>query len=218
MNRGVLCASPKHTIAQSLWNGQAILGTDSSVHDNIATYSWVLSTTNKTIGPDVKGGGFLPPSAVHTGHYPTEPIMESINLAFNSQLRIGWDQFFRGHISSAWKHTICLYYTDRKPGVSFTPDCWTRTTIDAIWKFAMTLWRHRCTTYHGENSVLTKEQCQKETLTSATMIYNDTICCPSDRLILHQAKITEILNWTKQYLDTYLAIAEVICKWNIKPR
>ena len=73
MNRGVLRASPKHTIAQSLWNGQAILGTDGSVNDNIATYSWVLSTTNEIIGPDVKGGGFLPSSAEHADHYSKRP-------------------------------------------------------------------------------------------------------------------------------------------------
>jgi hypothetical protein len=94
-----------------------------------------------------------------------------------------------------------------------------RTTIDAIWKFAMTLWRHCCTTYHGDNGALTKEQRQKAMATTTTTIYNDTIgnVRPSDGLILHQAKITKILHWTKQHLDAYLATAEVICKWNIKP-
>jgi hypothetical protein len=112
-----------------------------------------------------------------------------------------------------------LYYTDRQPGVSFTPDHWMRTTIDAIWKFAMTLWRHCCTTYHGDNGALTKEQRQKAMATTTTTIYNDTIgnVRPSDGLILHQAKITKILHWTKQHLDAYLATAEVICKWNIEP-
>jgi hypothetical protein len=150
---------------------------------------------------------------------PTEPIMESITQAFNSQRRIGWDPFFRGRISRAWSHTIRLYYIDRKPGVSFTPDRWMRTTIDAIWKFAMTLWRHRCTTYHGENGALTKEQHRKDTTTTAKTIYNDTIgnIRPSDGLILHKAKISEILTWTKQHLDAYLATAEVICEWNIEP-
>ena len=150
---------------------------------------------------------------------PTEPIMDSITMAFNSQRRIGWDQFFRGRISSAWKNAIRHYYNARKPGDSFTPDRWMRTTIDGIWKFAMTLWRQRCATYHGENSVLTLEKRRKEAATNATTIYNETIgnVCPSDGLILHQAKINEILNWTKQHLDAYLATAEVICEWNIEP-
>jgi hypothetical protein len=69
MNCGVQCTSPKHVIAQSIWNGLAILGTDRSVCDDMATYSWVLSTTNDDIQPDIKGGGFLPPSAEYTTHY-----------------------------------------------------------------------------------------------------------------------------------------------------
>jgi hypothetical protein len=150
---------------------------------------------------------------------PTEPIMDSITTAFNSQRRIGWDQFFRGRISRAWKDAIRHYYHDRKPGDSFTPDHWMRTTIAGIWKFAMTLWRQRCATYHGEKSALTLEKRRKAAATDATTIYNETIgnVCPSDGIILHRAKINEILNWTKQHLDAYLATAEVICEWNIEP-
>jgi hypothetical protein len=53
----------------------------------------------------------------------------------------------------------------------------------------------------------------------ATSIYQATIenILPSDSLILHRAKITEILNWTKQHLDAYLATAEVICEQNVEP-
>jgi hypothetical protein len=94
-----------------------------------------------------------------------------------------------------------------------------RTTIDAIWKLAMTLWRYRCTTYHSTQGVITKEQQRKRTAMEATSIYQATIgnILPSDSLILHRAKITEILNWTKQHLDAYLATAEVICEQNVEP-
>ena len=33
---------------------------------------------------------------------------------------------------------------------------------------------------------------------------------PMDSIVLHQAHIAEILNWTKEHLDAYLASAEVI--------
>ena len=42
--------------------------TDGSVKDDIATYSWILSTTNDNIGPDIKGSGLLPPSALYAHH------------------------------------------------------------------------------------------------------------------------------------------------------
>jgi hypothetical protein len=94
-----------------------------------------------------------------------------------------------------------------------------RTTINAIWTLAMTLWRQRCTTYHGENGTRTKEQRRKATAIKATTVYQATIgnILPSDSLILHHAKVTEILNWTKQHLDAYLATAEVICEQNVEP-
>ena len=51
------------------------------------------------------------------------------------------------------------------------------------------------------------------------MVYHATIgtVLPSDSLILHRAKVTEILNWTKQHLDAYLATVEVICEQNVEP-
>jgi hypothetical protein len=83
----------------------------------------------------------------------------------------------------------------------------------------MTLWCQRCATYHGENSAITLERRRKEAVTNATTVYNETIgnVLPLDSLILHKAKINEILNWTKQHLDAYLATAAVICEWNIEP-
>jgi hypothetical protein len=38
---------------------------------------------------------------------------------------------------------------------------------------------------------------------------------PLDSLILHHAKVSEILNWTKQHLDASLAMVEVVCEWNL---
>ena len=150
---------------------------------------------------------------------PEEPIMTDIKRAFDSQCKIGWDQFFRGRVAKDWKTAIRTYYRERRPGDSFTPDQWMRTTIDALWKFAMTLWRQRNTSYHGEKSALTMEKQRKETAAKATEVYQATIghIKPSDSVMLHRAKVTEILNWTKQHLDAYLATAEVICEQNVEP-
>ena len=41
---------------------------------------------------------------------PTEPIMNAITIAFNSQKHIGWDQFFCRQISLDWKQAISIYY------------------------------------------------------------------------------------------------------------
>jgi hypothetical protein len=88
-----------------------------------------------------------------------------------------------------------------------------RTTIDALWTISLTLWRQRNAALHGPDSALTLERCRKEA------VYHDTLgnISPSDSIILHRARITDILNWTKQHLDAYLATAEVVCEQNKEP-
>ena len=63
MHHGTHCHTPLPITTQAIWDGQAILATDGLVKQNIATYAWIISTTNNTIGQDVTGGGLLPPSA-----------------------------------------------------------------------------------------------------------------------------------------------------------
>ena len=60
MNRGIITNTPLAIIAQAIWDGHAIMGTDGSVTEDLATYSWIIFTTNYDINADVKGGGFFP--------------------------------------------------------------------------------------------------------------------------------------------------------------
>jgi hypothetical protein len=68
MNRGATHNAPLAILAQAIWDGHAILGTDGSVRDDTATYAWVLST-NVDVTADAKGGGVLPPTATYASHY-----------------------------------------------------------------------------------------------------------------------------------------------------
>ena len=145
--------------------------------------------------------------------------MMVITKAFQSQTRIGWDQFLRGRLTNEWSLAIATYYHERQPGQSFTPEHWMQTTITAIWEFSLTLWRRRCETYHGIKGVNTLECKRKETALQAQAVYNDTIGSnhPMTNLILHRQGLQSMLNWTKQHLDAYLATAEVLCEWNVEP-
>jgi hypothetical protein len=68
MNRGLYTTTPHATIMQSIWDGLAIMGTNGSICQGIATYSWIISTTNDEVEQDVKGGGYLPPPAQYATH------------------------------------------------------------------------------------------------------------------------------------------------------
>jgi hypothetical protein len=50
----------KENIARSLWEGNVIMGTDGSVKNSKATYSYVISMSNTNVNTNIKGGGFLP--------------------------------------------------------------------------------------------------------------------------------------------------------------
>jgi hypothetical protein len=51
-----------------------------------------------------------------------------------------------------------------------------------------------------------------KTATEAMAVYQATLgnVCPMDSVVLHHSRIEEILNWTKENLDAYLASADVI--------
>ena len=53
---------------------------------------------------------------------------------------------------------------------------------------------------------------RKETATEAVTVYQAIIgnVSETDRVVLHHARIDEILKWTKEHLDAYLASADVI--------
>jgi hypothetical protein len=56
------------------------------------------------------------------------------------------------------------------------------------------------------------EQRRKETATEAVAVYQLTIgkVSQTDSIVLHHARIEEILKWTKEDLDAYLATADAI--------
>ena len=83
-----------------------------------------------------------------------------------------------------------------------------RTTIDAIWTFAMTLWCQCCASYHSVNGINTLKWKHKETAIHAKEIYQETIgaVTPMANLILHRHNLNTMMNWTKQHLDAYNSV------------
>jgi hypothetical protein len=64
------------------------------------------------------------------------------------------------------------------------------------------------------------EQRRKDTANEAAAVYQSTIgnVSPTDSVVLHHARIEEeILRWTKEHLDAYLASADVIIEQRNEP-
>jgi hypothetical protein len=114
-----------------------------------------------------------------------------------------------------------MYEKIRQLGESFTLDQWMRTVIKELWVFSIAIWKHRNTELHGTDGAISMEQWRKETVTDeAVAVYQATIGNVSqmDSVVLHHARIDEILKWTKEeHLDAYLASADVIIDQRDKP-
>jgi hypothetical protein len=65
---------------------------------------------------------------------------------------------------------------------------------------------------HGTDGAISMEQWRKETATEAVAVYPTTIGTISqmDSIVLHHARIDEILKRTKEHLDACLASADMI--------
>jgi hypothetical protein len=107
----------------------------------------------------------------------------------------------------------------RTPGESFTPEQWMRTVIKEIWVFSITIWKQRNSELHGTDGAISMEQRRKEMATEAVAVYQSTIgkVSQTDSIVLHHARIEEVLKWTKEHLDAYLASADVIIDQRDKP-
>jgi hypothetical protein len=69
------------------------------------------------------------------------------------------------------------------------------------------------------DGAISMEQQRKDTATEAGALYQATIgkVSPMDSAVLHHAHIKEILKWTKEQLDAYLASADMIINQRDEP-
>jgi hypothetical protein len=94
-----------------------------------------------------------------------------------------------------------------------------RIAIKELWVFSIAIWKQRNTELHGTDGAISMEQRRKETATEAVAVYQATIgnVSQTDSVVLHHARIDEILKWTKEHLDAYLASADVIIDQRDEP-
>ena len=69
--------------------------------------------------------------------------------ALFSQARIGWDQFFKGHITQQWE--ILQGYKTMKNGTSMPQYMWSADIITLVLKHTIILWEQRNQDVHGHN-------------------------------------------------------------------
>jgi hypothetical protein len=84
--------------------------------------------------------------------------------------------------------------------------------IKKLWELSIHIWKQQNTELHGTDSATSLERHGKDTATEAENIYENTIgeVFPTDSIVLHHSPIKEIIKWSQEHLDTYLALADII--------
>jgi hypothetical protein len=121
---------------------------------------------------------------------------------------------------ATYSFVISISRTDVKPNVKggggFLPP--TAQYLE-LWKFSITIWKQRSAGLHGTDGAISMEQRRKVTANEAATVYQATLGNVSliDSVVLHHARIDDILKWTKEHLDAYLASATVIIDQSDEP-
>jgi hypothetical protein len=75
--------------------------------------------------------------------------------------------------------------------------------------FSIAIWKQRNAELRGtDGATISMEHTAEE----AATVYQATLgyVSPTDSVVLHHTRIADILKWTKEHLDAYLAFATVI--------
>jgi len=100
---------------------------------------------------------------------------QALQPLIDSQNAIGWDQFFKGRLSSLWRKTHLQHLKDKCcPITSYNSGVgWTSNLIRIIFKHVHGVWKQRNVDKHGETLA---EQIEKKRLLCASEI---ATCCDS---------------------------------------
>jgi hypothetical protein len=110
MNRGVQQneLSEETTLARAIWEGMAIMGTDGSVQDPVAIYSFVISISRTDVKTNVKGSGFLPLTAQYLDLYNSKCPEAAALLAGLSWIHQELLRQFPNHTGSNNPHPLLI--------------------------------------------------------------------------------------------------------------
>jgi hypothetical protein len=77
-----------------------------------------------------------------------------------------------------------------------------RIVIKELWEFSITIWKQRNAELHGTDGAISMEKRRKDPAEEAATVYQATLgnVSPTDSVVLHHARIDDILKWTKEHL------------------
>ena len=134
--------------------------------------------------------------------------MVEIQLAFEDQCSIGWDNFARGLISKRWRHLQHCYLIRNDNKDMYAVDKWTRMVIKNILEYNRLLWKERCDILHNETNCTYQDRKRQEifNLCSYLRIHkhlipdNDHHFLDKNASFFFRSPIESVLNWEKRII------------------
>jgi len=142
---------------------------------------------------------------------PTEQLATA---AFVDQTAIGWDAFFRGHISKAWRKAILQTSSIRDADATETH---LRRLIKHLHAFSLSVWEYRNGVLHGTTYSTKREQRRKlvrEKVNSAYDLYfqGSLLVLSRDTYLFTKKTVEERLVGDEDTLLCWLRLVEVAMK------
>ena len=88
-------------------------------------------------------------------------LNDQIDLAFDAQSQIGWDNFCRGFVSKEWQKCMSSHYDQHHRGdITLAGDRWAAKFVQEIHEYGLSVWNHRNSIIHGESdsNFMTKDE------------------------------------------------------------
>jgi len=143
---------------------------------------------------------------------PTNPIASirpdtwKVTIAFSSQTSIGWDQLFRGRISSKWEDAF--RYLQKPTDPKDLSSRWARRLIRRLFDISLEFWSFRNGVLHGttveEAKVLSRERIHVRVTEAYTQYKSNNSIIANTSRYLFRTSLENRLRSDDQYLTCWL--------------
>ena len=134
--------------------------------------------------------------------------MVELQMAYEEQNDIGWENFARGLLSKRWRHLQHCYLIQNENKDMFAVDKWTRMVIKNILEYNRVLWKERCDILHKESDCTYQDRQRQEIYSLCQYLrkrkhllpVNDHHFLDKDASFFFRRTIDNVLNWEKRII------------------
>ena len=143
-------------------------------------------------------------------HYPEDRILQHLQHASQQQQILGWHNFLRGRIATAWFTAHDQYHHERHLHVQYSSTTLAPQLVLHLWDTSRTFWRHRNEAIHGPT--IQEAYTTQQALIQAKIItayQTPATLTPQDQTLLFTLPLANRLSTTLQAQIQWYALYQI---------